>query len=337
MGVLTRIENWRRWVPVPTSDGGIQLGRWILLEGSRHAVTAVLLLVTFLATLGIGELWTFEMQRLLTETPAVQTVLNSFMGGIILLVSIVVSINSIVLSYDISHLSAQENQIEGTMQFQQEIGDLGNGTPADPTSFLLTMAEAITETAQELEALVDAENEEFVTDVEEYVESIVSTAEHLDTSLERTTGGEFGVLWVGLETDYGPLLNRSQALVTEYDTHLSDQARAQFEELMRVLKLFATGREYFKTLYYSGEVSELSRTLLLISLPSIIVTATTILAINAQLLPDLWLLGLPPLLTFVAIAFTVSLAPFIVLTAYMLRVATITRRAVARGPFVLQS
>ena len=111
----------------------------------------------------------------------------------------------------------------------------------------------------------------------------------------------------------------------------------RLDELKRVLKLFAVGREYFKTLYYTREVADLSRTLLAVSLPAILVTVTTILAINANLLPDVWMLGLPPLLTFVAISFTVALTPFLVLTSYMLRLATVTRRTATAGPFNLRS
>jgi hypothetical protein len=73
--------------------------------------------------------------------------------------------------------------------------------------------------------------------------------------------------------------------------------------------------------------------LLLISFPSILVTASAILAIDAHLFPQVWLFGLPPLLSFVSAVFTISLAPFAVLTSYMLRVATVARRTASAGPF----
>jgi hypothetical protein len=82
-------------------------------------------------------------------------------------------------------------------------------------------------------------------------------------------------------------------------------------------------------------VVELSRTLLVVSLPAIIINATTILAINARILPEIWIFGLPPLLSFVAATFTISLAPFIILTAYMLRLSTVAREAATAGPFSL--
>ena len=339
MSTLDTLRRWRSWFPFPSEERGFKLVRWILLDGDRYAVTGALLSLTFASILVIGELWTFETQRILTETQAVQTVLTAFLSGIILLVSIVVSINSIVLSYDITHVSAQQDRIEGTMDFRREVGRLADSeeSPSDPNTFLRVMAEVIHERAQALEDVAEGGEEAFATDVREYAESIADTVEDLERSLNRVEGGEFGVLWIGLETDYGSLMNRSRRLTSTYRNQFSEDAEEQFDELMRAFELFATGREYFKTLYYSREISDLSRTLLVISLPAIIVTASTILAINAGLLPDVWVFGLPPLLTFVAVAFTVALAPFIVLTAYMLRVATVARRTSSAGPFVLRS
>jgi hypothetical protein len=84
-------------------------------------------------------------------------------------------------------------------------------------------------------------------------------------------------------------------------------------------------------------VSQLSRTLLVVSLPAILATASTILAINAQLLPDVWLLGMPPLLSFVATTFAIALVPYLVLTAYTLRLATVANQTAAGGPFSLEA
>ena len=110
----------------------------------------------------------------------------------------------------------------------------------------------------------------------------------------------------------------------------------RLEHLIEAFELFATGREYFKTLYYTDEVSRLSQTLLITALPAILINASTVLAINAGLLPDFWLFGIPPLQTFVAAAFTVSLAPYLVLTGYSLRLATVARLTSSAGIFSLR-
>jgi hypothetical protein len=333
------VRHLRSWVPVPTGGWRIELGRWILLEANRYAVSGALLTVTFVSILTVGTVWTFELQRLLTETQAVQTVLGSFLSGIILLVSIVVSINAIVLSYDITHLSAQEDRIEATLEFRRELGRLSDAgeNPTNPNAFLQVMADTIRRRAEALEELADGAQEEFAEDIVRYVESVSETASVLEGELDQVGGAEFGVLWLGLEADYGPFIDRSRKLASRYREDNQKADEDLFGELVESLELFATGREYFKTLYYSKEISELSQTLLVISLPAIIITSTTILAIDARLLPDLWLFGLSPLLTFVAITFTVALAPFIVLMAYMLRLATVARRTAGPGPFTLQS
>lgn len=338
MSQAKRIEKWRSWFPIPVEGRSPQLIQWILLDGSRYAVSLWLLVLTFVSTLAVGSVWTFEMQTLLTETQAVQTILVSFMSGIILLVSIVVSINSIVLSHDITAISNQEERIEGIIGFRRDVGQIASTdqTPTDPKSFLSVMAEVIQEQAHALQDVDREVDEEFSDDIEEYASKIGGITDELKRSLELSHGGEFRALWLGLEMDYGPMMNSMRDFVSTYRDQLSEDKEDQFEELIHLIELFATGQEYFKTLYYSREITDLSRTLLITSLPAIIITVWSILAINADLLPKFWLFGLPSLQTFVALSFTIALAPFIILTAYMLRVATVTRRTAVLGPFNVQ-
>ena len=77
MSLLDRLQRLRGWFPVPGADGRIHAVRWILLEGNRNAVTAALLSFVFVSLVTIGSLWTFEMARVVTETPAIQTILNT--------------------------------------------------------------------------------------------------------------------------------------------------------------------------------------------------------------------------------------------------------------------
>jgi hypothetical protein len=327
----------REWFPV--DDRGFHPKRWLLLEGNRYSVIVALLLLVFATNLLIGTIWTFEMKQLLTETAAVQTLLNTFLGGIILLVSIVVSISAIVLSYDITALDAQENRIEAAMEFRRDVDRLtdASSSPTDPAAFLETMTRVIKDRTERLaEATEEPEaDSEFARTLQEYTEGVMSTVDSLDNSLTDIEHGEFGALWEGLEVDYGPHLNRSDRINLQHRDRFSDEYGTKFDELVEAFEIFATGKEYFKTLYYTREISQLSRVLLLISLPTILIIASATLAIEAHLLPDFWLLGLPPLLTFVSFVITVALAPFLVLTAYMLRIATVAKRTASAGPFTI--
>ncbi|EMA64268.1 hypothetical protein [Halorubrum lipolyticum] len=337
MSVVDRYWGLRDWFPVPRRNGRVHVIRWIVLEANRLAVTGALLTVMFSALMLIGWVWPFEMQRVLTETPAVQTILSSLLSGIILLVSIVVSINSTVLSHDITSVETQGNRIQGVMQFRQDIGRLTESgeSPTDPTSFLNLMASVIHDRAVALDEVATGSDEELTGDITEYVDQVIETVEPLADHVDSASRTEFGILWLGLEADYGTFMDRSRTLRSSHGNELPETFGEQLDELVQAFRLFATGKEYFKTLYYTREVSQLSRTLLVVSLPSILVTASAILAINAELLPNAWVFGLPPLMSFVATVFTVALAPFLVLTAYMLRLTTVAQRTAGAGPFSL--
>jgi len=326
---IARVRRWRDWVPVPKPDGRVGLVRWVLLEANRLAVTGALLTMVFATLMAVGTVWTFELQKMLVETSTVETILNTFLSGMILLVSIVVSINSIVLSHDITSVEMQEERIRGAMEFRRDLASLTETgeTPTDPSSFLAVMSRVITERARTL-----SEGDEVTAEIRDYATSVAESADQL-SKVEHNTGGEFSILWRGLEFDYGPFMDRARALRPASST--ADGNSDSFDDLIKAFELFATGKEYFKTLYYAQEVSRLSRTLLVVTLPAILFNASTILAINAELFPQVHVLGLPPLQTFVATAFTISLAPYLVLTSFMLRLSTVAQKTSSGGIFSL--
>jgi len=311
--------------------------RWLLLDGHRLAVTAALLAFVFGSLLLLGRVRTFEMQRLLTETPAVETLLNTLLRGIILLVSVVVSINSVVLSYDITSAGTQRERIEQSIAFRDDLGRLvdGDESPSDPTVFLTQMLEVIGRRGEALEETVEGTDEEYAREIRGFTEEIDRTAAGVAERIEESNTTAFSVLWLALDFEPGTWMNRLEHLRLSHAEAYPEGTEKRCDELAEALELFATGREYFKTLYYGHEFSRLSLTLLVVGLPAILIDASAILAINAGLLPGVRMLGLPPLMTFVAATFTVSLLPYVVLTSFTLRAATVARRTVAAGPFAL--
>lgn len=336
MSLASRIRGWRDWFPTPTADGEFKIVQWVLLDANRMAITGALLTFVFASFLVLGIVWTFEMQNLLTETLTVQTILNTLLSGMILLVSIVVSINSIVLSYDMNSVNNQEDRITGALNFRRQLSELTKPgeNPSEPTSFLKVMSRTINERSQRLDDDLDGLDTGSAAEIKEYTSSLSAMAETLGT-IEATDGAEFAVLWKGMEFNYGTQMERSRRLKSTHGETGSSRLEDRFDQLIEAFELFAIGKEYFKTLYYTKEVSKLSQTLLVITLPAILVNASTILAINAEVFPDFWLLGIPPLQTFVAATFTISLAPYLVLTAYMLRLSTVARLTSSAGIFSL--
>lgn len=153
--------------------------------------------------------YVFEMQVLLTETSAVEDILGIFLSGMILLVSI----NSIVVSEDMTSIVNQERRIRGVGDFWQDVDELSGATerPTDLRSFLELLTTVIQKHAEEIaDATTDAESEfdEFASG---YSESVTGGVEHLE-EVNEIQGGDFALLWTALGVDYGPLLDKSHAL-----------------------------------------------------------------------------------------------------------------------------
>lgn len=336
MRFVPKIRQWRDWFPIPSTKNGFEITRWVLLEANRLAVTGALLTFVFVSFMLLGMLWTIEMQTLLTETSAVETVLNTLLSGMILLVSIVVSINSMVLSHDMVPISNQEDRVEGASDFRWDLSKYTHAgeNPSEPTSFLRVMSQTIRKRAQALDDETLGRDRAATEELHLHADSVTEAADALG-DVKDIAGAEFAVLWKGMEFDYGTQLERTRMLKSKTGDDSSGDIPERLDHLIEAFEVFATGKEYFKTLYYTEEMSKLSQTLLVITLPTILYNATTILAINAHILPEFWLFGIPPLQSFVAAAFTISLAPYVVLTAYMLRLSTVARLTSSAGIFSL--
>ncbi len=336
---LSLIQHLRRlqdWFPPATYSGRLGFVRWVLLEGNRLVVTGIILMLVYVTLLATGLVWTSDIQAILTETSTIKNILDTFMSGIILLVSIVVSINAIVLSQDIASVQNEADQTRGTREFRGNIGNMTESgeSPSDPRAFLQLMATVITDRAQTLADEASGTEQEFADEMEAYTASILSSIDHLET-VDNEKHGDFDALWTALEVNYGAFLERSRTLRNDHRGEITESCGEQWDELVESIQLFAIGRENFKTLYYYKEVSVLSRTLLVVSLPTILVIAMAVFAFSASRFPEFYALGIPPLQIFAATVFTVALLPYVVLTSYMLRLSTVGIRTASAGPFSL--
>jgi len=301
-----------------------------MLDGSRIAVTGALLTLVFVSLLVIGTVWSFEMAVLLRETSTVENILNTFLSGIILLVSVVVSINSIFLSQDMTSVDQQKNRVEGIDEFWQRINKLSRSkkSPSNLRSFLEVVTATIEYNVDQIsDSAADLDDEAAVL---EFAEETGETFDQIEWE-DESGGANYALLWLTLELNYGHLLDEANVLLAEATESHPESYTSSLEALIEAFQLFAVGREYFKTMYYTTEVSQFSRVLLIASLPTIVATSSAILAISAGLLPDVWLFNLPPLHSFVAATFTVALIPYIVLTSFVLRLSKVARLTNAEG------
>ena len=313
--------------------------RWVLLTGARWQVLAAIMLGIYGVLLALALVNPLEMRDLLNETNAAKLLFSALLSGAILLVSVVVSINSVVLSQEMTDLEDQQTRIDASMQYHRTIEEFIEAeiTPARPADFMSAVLYALSRQVAALEKIADdSSNDTFRADVEEYVEAVGEEISEARTTLAKARMGSFRVLMAGLNYNYSGQLHAARGLRHNYEGEVSEEAQQEIDDLITTLKHVGTGREYFKSLYYKRELAYLSSRLLFVSLPVIVFTSYVMLALDASLFPDVVLLGLSPLVLFVSLAYTIALAPYLLLTAYVIRSATITIRTLAAGPFILQ-
>ncbi|NHN59920.1 MULTISPECIES: hypothetical protein [Halorussus] len=323
-----------------------RLRQWIVLRGKRMWV-AFALLVGVLAVLLIASvLRPWNIDNLLSNTNTVQTLFSALLSGSILLVSIVVSINSIVLSEEITDIESQRERIDASIRYRGQIEEFieSDVSPARPAEFLRTILKVIDRQANGIEEIAEeGDNDEFAEEAKIFSEEVTKEAERAADTLSGSNFGSFKVLLAGLNYDYSWQLHVARRFKRKYGHCLSDDQQEAIDDLVETLKVFATGREYFKSLYYKREFARLSARLLYVALPTVVFISYVMLAIHSkQFIPieELWIVSqefsMKPLTMFVAFSYTIALAPYVVLTSYVIRAMTVTLQTLASGPFVLR-
>lgn len=317
-----------------------RFARWFLVRGSRLTVTAVLLTTVFLSLIVVSTVWQFEFTDLLNETRAVQTLFNTLLSGTILLVSVVVSINSVGLTQELGSLGTHLERTESAFDFRERLeafSDLGT-TPAVPREFIKFVLETIREQAAHLDRQIREETHDDVPQyVDMFVDAVNEDIETIEERLEDIPIDSPTVLVVGLEYNTAWQIYAIRQIQREFSHELSDEDREAFDAMEETLKFFQSGRAYFKTLYLQDELSRLSTQLLIVALPSILYISYVLLAIGTGRYPGVDVLPVPTVVPFVSLSYAIALAPYLLLTAFILRIAAISTRSLAAGPFTMGS
>ena len=143
------------------------------------------------------------------------------------------------------------------------------------------------------------------------------------------------MLFAALNFNYGWKIFQVERIADDHADSLTDEDDALLDELKTSLSMFGPAREHIKTLYFEWALINLSQLILYVSVPALVV-AGTMLAFVSELSFTGATLGISDLLLVVAGAFTVTLLPFLLLVAYILRVATVAKRTLAIGPLILR-
>jgi hypothetical protein len=255
----------------------------------------------------------------------------------------------------------------GAVDFRGDVADAVGAQvgPAEPSAFLRALVRATGDRADALAAAVDgvtlegaddgagddggdgdgngdgpvsvrdATADEFHRTVATYVDRVRTDADMVAEQLRDGRFGQFDVVSAALDYDYSRKLYDGRRLASEFDDRLDEPARDELSELLSLLELFGPAREHFKTLYFRWALSDLSRALVVSAVPALAVAVGSLLFLDPRGLPGSTL-GVNHALLAVASTATVSVVPFALLLAYVLRLVTVAKRTLSVGPFVLR-
>ncbi|QLG29431.1 hypothetical protein HUG10_05950 [Halorarum halophilum] len=318
--------------------GGSRLRTWVLLNASRWFVAALFSLSIFVVIVGASFLDLAPMRKVVRNQTALWWVFSPLISAVITGVTLVVTFTQLVLSQELGPLGDQRDRMNGAIEFRNDVESWLDVSPAppDPSSFMEAVVDGIQDYARNLQTAADGcEDEPTREQVNDLAESLIEHAAAVGEGLEDATFGEFDVLYSALDFNYSWKIYEANRLRTKRADELDEDTTEAIDDIVEVLKFFGPAREHFKTLYFQWELINLSRVMLYAALPALVVTFLVQFYVSPHSFPGTYL-GVDGLVWIVASGVTVALVPFFLLTSYVLRIATVAKRTLAIGPFILR-
>jgi hypothetical protein len=295
---------------------------WVVLRGDRRVVAGALL-AAFAVLFGpVGHLFTLEGTGSHdTTVPLVTTLLS----GNFVLVSIVVSVNSVFVSGEQDPLGQQFGRIRDTAEFRRQLESVVevDHAPADTERFLRLLTGDIVERGQRLQADIPPADIDVRADLDAYLGRLGHATGEMNERL-RDVERPLDVVLATMRFDYVQQVADLHRLRAEHGDALPDAAADTLGEMLDLLEYFAVARAYSKSLYLRREFAALSTNLVYVAVPSI--GATSFFLLHLSRLPSTHAL--------VVAVHVLALAPFALLSAYVVRVAAVSRRTESPGHFL---
>lgn len=306
--------------------------RWVLVDGDRLLVAACISVGTFVFFLGLDWLGVISF----ANANSITRLASGMVAGTFSLVTLVVSINQLILSQEFTSAGAAEDRLEGVESFRSEVAKtIGDPVaPASPARILEELFASIHEGATALEDETDTLEGDTQEDVRRHVRAVESSTERALEILSGPGTETFDAVSVAVKYDVSRHLYTAKRLGQRHEGALSRPAREALDQIVADLELFTVAREHIKTTYLQRELTRFSQLTILTGVPAIT---------SALLIGFLYagrtgaVIALPALPWVVSGLLAVVFVPLALLTTYILRTATITRRTVSIGPLVLES
>lgn len=312
----------------PTTGSESGLLRWVLLDGNRFLIAAGLLLASGLVLAGL----TAADVIAFTNESSINRLANGMVAGTFSVVTIVITINQLILSRQFAAASQLRERLDGVMELREDIARKADvhASPAEPTALLETVMAAVEDRAIQLESTV-ADGTEREREIGEYASTVAEAAGDARERLDDADFGTFRAVSLTIDYDDSQQIYAGRYLQREHAAGVDEETDEALTELLETLQLFNVARSHFKTTYMERELSRLSRLITYLGIPAILAAFTTGLLYGGSggltISPEIAPQVIIPLVL-------VVLSPLALLSAFVLRSATVTRRTASIGPMV---
>ncbi|WP_227380727.1 hypothetical protein [Haladaptatus halobius] len=310
---------------------------WFLISANRWLVTGVILVSAYVLLLTAHLLGPSTPQKLAT-TSGVASLFGSMVIAVVTSVTLVLSISQFVLAEEIGPLGQQRERMTNETEFREEVEEAaGIGVvPVEPSRFLRTLIETADTRARTLnDAVTGTANSEQLEEVAEYTDGLIEHSQTISDDLAGAEFGSFETLLPVLNYNYSWKIFAARTLQNKHTESLSTKADEAFDDLIEALRFFGPAREHFKTLYVQWEIINISRGVLYGAMPALAVAGYMMLEFDASKIAGT-VFGVSTAYLVVSALYVLTLIPFAVLLAYLLRVLTVMKRTLAIGPFILR-
>lgn len=295
--------------------------RLIVAGGLLLGFFAVIVTIDLLLDVGVGDL-----QPLFY-------VFSGLIGGNLTLITIVISINQLVVSRHMNTPGGLREEIQGVNEYREAVEeslprDVAPVTPSDFLQMLLESTRRGIERSEE--AIDDIDDGEVREEIADLLDDLGTNVRHTDHVLRQSDVGIFEALSVTLKTNYAEDIYEIRDLQATHGDELPADLDDAFDDLVIRIQQIDVARQYFKALYLQDELSYLSRILLYAGVPAELVSIGMLLLFAGGVqfpLPGVALSVLIP------VAIAVGTAPLAILFSFILRVSVVAQRTAAITPF----
>jgi len=307
------------------NGGGFR--HWLFLDGNRLLVTAVVSVGVF-AVVRVA-----VAAGILAVGPSgtVPTVFGSgITAGVFTLVTLTLTVNQLVSSQVFGKPNSLRQRYEKGAQLRDRVAALSDrsAVPVDTADFVAVVGEVLDDRGASLrDARRGTANLD--TDGAGDLTTLGSDLSAFANDITRISGDTKPIeaISVTAGSDYARLRRRVRA--TRADAQLPDPVADDLDAVEELLGHLSVARQYFKTLTLHQELATLSREIIYLSVPCLLVAVAVPLLYrsNGTTLPEASLAWV------ISAAVAVVLAPLVLLVVRLLRVSTVMRYTISAAPF----